>query len=63
VKLKSGMPGILIPYKSGAEAVTAVAGDQILFAIADGAAVVPMVQSGTVRALAVLGSERFAGLP
>jgi tripartite-type tricarboxylate transporter receptor subunit TctC len=62
-KLKTGMPGVAIPYKSSNEMNISVAGNQTLFAIADGPPTMPMVQSGKVRALAVTGSERSPELP
>ena len=63
LKLKTGMPGLPIPYRSSTEMLVSVMSEQTLFAIADGPPVVPMVNGGKVRALAVTGSERSDELP
>jgi len=44
LKLKSGMPGVAITYKSSNEMLLSVMGEQTLLAIADGPPTVPMVQ-------------------
>jgi tripartite-type tricarboxylate transporter receptor subunit TctC len=62
-KLKTGMPGVAIPYKSSNEMMLSIAGGNSLFSIADGPPTVPLVQGGKVRALAVTGSERSSELP
>jgi tripartite-type tricarboxylate transporter receptor subunit TctC len=62
-KLKTGMPGVGIPYKSSNEMMLSVAGGNSLFSIADGPPTVPLVKGGKVRALAVTGSERSHELP
>jgi tripartite-type tricarboxylate transporter receptor subunit TctC len=58
LKLKTGMPGVPIPYKSTNEMMVSVASEQTLFAIGDGPPTVPLVQAGKIRALAVTGAER-----
>jgi tripartite-type tricarboxylate transporter receptor subunit TctC len=63
LKLKSGMPGTMIPYKSSNEMVLSVAGGQTLLAIIDGPPAIPMIKGGKVRAVAVTGSKRSAELP
>src|SRR3954465_7484765 len=63
LKLKTGMPGVAIPWKSSNEMILCVAAENCLFAIADGPPTVPMVKGGKVRALAVTGSERSTELP
>lgn len=63
LKLKSGMPGVAISYKSSNEMLLSVIGDQTLLAIADGPPTVPMVKGGKVRAVAVTGSVRSPELP
>jgi tripartite-type tricarboxylate transporter receptor subunit TctC len=63
LKLKTGMPGVAIPYKSSNEMLLSVASEQSLLAIADGPPTVPMVNGGKVRALAVTGSVRSPALP
>jgi tripartite-type tricarboxylate transporter receptor subunit TctC len=62
-KLKTGMPGVGIPYKSSNEMMLSIAGGNSLFAIADGPPTMPLVQGGKVRALAVTGSQRSSELP
>ena len=63
LKLKTGMPGVAIPWKSSNEMLLCVASEQCLFAIADGPPTVPMVKGNRVRALAVTGAERSSELP
>jgi tripartite-type tricarboxylate transporter receptor subunit TctC len=63
LKLKSGMPGVAIPYKSSNEMLLSVIGGQTLFAMPDGPPTIPQVKAGKVRALAVTGHERSSELP
>jgi tripartite-type tricarboxylate transporter receptor subunit TctC len=63
LKLKSGMPGTMIPYKSSNEMVASVAGGQTLLAIIDGPPAMPMITGKKVRAIAVTGSKRSDQLP
>src|SRR6516165_1999043 len=63
LKLKSGMPAVMIPYKSSNEMILSVMDGQTMTAIADPPPTVPQVKGGKVRALAVTGSERAAELP
>jgi len=63
LKLKSGMPGVMIPYKSSNEMILSVMEGQTLMAIADGPPTVPQVKAGKVNAVAVTGSERSSELP
>jgi tripartite-type tricarboxylate transporter receptor subunit TctC len=63
LKLKSGMPGTMIPYKSSNEMILSVVQGQTLLAISDGPPAMPMVKGGKVRALAVTGSKRSDELP
>jgi len=62
-KLKTGLPGVGVPYKSSNEMMLSIAGGNSLFAIADGPPTVPLVQGGKIRALAVTGSQRSSELP
>jgi tripartite-type tricarboxylate transporter receptor subunit TctC len=62
-KLKTGMPGVAIPYKSSNEMMLSVAGGNTLFSIADGPPTVPLIKGGKIRALAVTGSQRSHELP
>jgi tripartite-type tricarboxylate transporter receptor subunit TctC len=63
LKLKSGMPGQMIPYKSSNEMVLSVIQGQTLFVMSDGPPAIPQVKGGKVRALAVTGSKRSPELP
>jgi len=63
LKLKSGMPGVMIPYKSSGEMILSVMQGQTALTIADGPPTVPQVKAGKVKALAVTGAERSALLP
>ena len=63
LKLKSGMPGVMIPYKGSNEMIFSVMQGQTAFTIADGPPTVPQVKAGKVKALAVTGAERSPLLP
>ena len=63
LKLASGMPGVMIPYKSSAEMVLSIMQGQTMMTIVDPAPTVPQVKSGKLKALAVTGNERLAELP
>ena len=63
LKLKTGMPGVAIPWKSSTEMLLCVVSEQCLMAIADGPPTVPLVKAGKVHALAVTGAEHSSELP
>src|SRR5262249_24988846 len=63
LKLKNGMPGVSIPYKNNNKSKFSRMSRQCLFTISGGPPVMPLVQGGKIRALAVTGSERSAELP
>ena len=63
LKLKTGMPGTMIPYKSSNEMILSVIEGQTAMTIADGPPTVPQVKGGKVKALAVTGAERSPLLP
>jgi tripartite-type tricarboxylate transporter receptor subunit TctC len=63
LKMKSGMPGTMIPYKSSNEMVLSVMQGQTLLAISDGPPAIPQIKAGNVRAIAVTGSIRSNELP
>ena len=52
-----------IPYKGGANAVTDILAGQIHMNIGTTATIVPLVKSGKLRAIAVIGEGRYADLP
>ena len=49
LKLKSGMPGTMIPYKSSNEMILSVMQGQTLLAISDGPPAMPMIKAGKVK--------------
>ena len=61
LKLKSGMPGTMIPYKSSNEMILSVMQGQTLLAISDGPPAMPMIKAGKVKAIAVTGVEALRG--
>jgi tripartite-type tricarboxylate transporter receptor subunit TctC len=63
LKLKTGMPGVAIPYKSSNEMNLSVISGQTAMTIADGPPTVPQVKAGKEKALAVTGKERLPELP
>lgn len=63
LKLKTGMPGVTVPYKSSGEILVSVMSGQTLFGFVDGPPAIPMINAGKVRALAVTGAERSDVLP
>lgn len=63
LKLKTGMPGVAIPYKSSNEMVLSAISGQTALTIADPPPAVPLVKGGQLRALAVTGAKRLAELP
>jgi tripartite-type tricarboxylate transporter receptor subunit TctC len=63
LKLKTGMPGTMIPYKSSNEMNLAVIEGQSAMTIADGPPTIPQVQAGKVKAIAVTGTQRAPLLP
>jgi tripartite-type tricarboxylate transporter receptor subunit TctC len=62
-KLKTGAPGVAIPYKSSNESILSVISGQSLLTIADPPPTTPQVLGGKVRALAVLDPKRMEDLP
>ncbi len=63
LKLKTGMPGVAIPFKGTNESNLCVISHQCLFTISDGGPAVPLIKGGKTRALAVTSAERSAELP
>lgn len=63
LKLKSGMPGVMIPYKSSNEMMLSIIEGQSMMTIVDPPPAVPQVKGGKVKALAVTGAERSSELP
>src|ERR1700687_1894029 len=63
LKLKTGMPGVAIPFKGTNESNLGVVSEQCLFTISAGPRAIPLVKGGKTRALAVTGAERSPELP
>jgi tripartite-type tricarboxylate transporter receptor subunit TctC len=63
LKLASGMPGVMIPYKSSEEMILSVMQGQSMMTIVDPPPTVPQIKAGKLKALAVTGSERLPELP
>ena len=65
-EMLAGMAGIKlthVPYKSSPNAITDLIGGQVMMFTADFAVMLPQVQAGKLRALAVTSSKRSALLP
>ena len=63
LKQRSGAPLTHIPYRGGGPALNDVMGGQIPMIFASAITVLPHIQSGRVRAVAVTGAQRYEGLP
>lgn len=63
LKLASGMPGVMIPYKSSAEMTLSVMDRQSMMTIVDPPPAIPQINAGKLKALAVTGNERLPELP
>jgi tripartite-type tricarboxylate transporter receptor subunit TctC len=63
LKLKAGMPGVMIPFKGSNEMILSVINGQSMMSIIDPPPAVPQIRGGKVKALAVTGAERSALLP
>jgi tripartite-type tricarboxylate transporter receptor subunit TctC len=62
-KLQSGIDIRQIPYKGGAPAINAVLAGDVEMTFVDSSPIIPHLQSGRLRALAVTSAERAAALP
>ena len=60
---QAGIKAEHIPYKGAAPALTDLAGGHVDFVFADFGAVVPFMESGAMRILAVTGNERVSAVP
>ena len=62
-KSKAGLDIVHIPYKSGAEMVTAILGEQVQMAFPDVSILIPLIREGKLKALAVTSASRHPQLP
>jgi tripartite-type tricarboxylate transporter receptor subunit TctC len=63
LKARAGIEAIHVPYKSGAEMVTAVLGEQVQFTFPDISILIPLIRDHKVKALAVTSARRHPQLP
>ena len=61
--MASGMPGVMVPYKSSGEMVLSVIEGQSMMAIIDPPPTIPQIRAGKLKALAVTGNARMPELP
>jgi tripartite-type tricarboxylate transporter receptor subunit TctC len=62
-KSKAGIDAVHVPYKSGAEMVTAVLGEQVQMAFPDISILIPLIKERKIKALAVTSAKRHPELP
>jgi tripartite-type tricarboxylate transporter receptor subunit TctC len=62
-RAKAGIEAVHVPYKSGAEMVTAVLSEQVQMSFPDISILLPLIRDHKVKALAVTGAKRHPQLP
>jgi tripartite-type tricarboxylate transporter receptor subunit TctC len=62
-KSKAGIDVVHVPYKSGAEMVTAILSEQVQMAFPDVSILIPLIRDGRLKALAVTSARRHPQLP
>jgi tripartite-type tricarboxylate transporter receptor subunit TctC len=60
---RAGITAVHVPYKSGAEMVTAVLSEQVQMTFPDISILLPLIQEKKIKALAVTGARRHPQLP
>ena len=63
LKLRAGIDIVHVPYKSGGESIQSVMGGQVQFTFENPAVALPLVQAGSMRALAMTSAARDAQAP
>ncbi len=61
-KLKTGIPGQVIPYRSANEMILSLVGGQTLWGFVDSGITVPQAKAGKVRSLAIASATRIPEL-
>jgi len=62
-RARAGIDIVHVPYKSGAEMVTAVLGNQVQISFTDISILLPLIRDGKVKPLAITGPKRHPALP
>jgi tripartite-type tricarboxylate transporter receptor subunit TctC len=62
-RVRTGAEMVFVPYKGGAPAIADVLGNQIQVSASAKSVLLPLIQAGKLRALAVASAERWAELP
>jgi tripartite-type tricarboxylate transporter receptor subunit TctC len=62
-KLRTGTPMVMVAYKGGGDSLMGLLRGDVLYNINDAAILLPYIESGQVRALAVGGARRLPQLP
>ena len=62
-KARTGLDAVVVPYKGSPAVINALRAGEIDLAFEILSPLLPQLQAGVVRALAVTGPQRFAGLP
>jgi tripartite-type tricarboxylate transporter receptor subunit TctC len=63
LRARTGAPFVHVPYRGGGPALNDVIGGQIPILFASAITVLPHIQAGSVRAIAVTSRTRYEGLP
>jgi tripartite-type tricarboxylate transporter receptor subunit TctC len=63
LQVRSGAPLTHVPYRGGGPALNDLMGGQIPMLFASAITVIPHIQSGKLRAIAITGTKRYEGLP
>jgi tripartite-type tricarboxylate transporter receptor subunit TctC len=63
LKLRTGVPMVHVPYRSGAQALTDVLSGQVAMTVYQVTAVLPFVRDGRMRALATTSAKRLEWTP